>query len=114
MPLYAFRAVSEQNTIVKGKIKDATKDGAVKKLKANNLAPISVQEALEVVVNPETTKQRRNLKVADENKKKSTAAVMSKKQESLTEKVNKFAMQATNQKVTTRDIRIFSQNFYLL
>ena len=114
MPLYAFRAVSEQNTIVKGKIKDATKDGAVKKLKANNLAPISVQEALEVVVNPETTKQRRNLKVADENKKKSTAAVMSKRKETVTEKVNKFAMQASNKKVTTRDIRIFSQNFYLL
>ena len=114
MPLYSFRAVSEQNKIVKGKIKDANKEGAIKKLKANNLAPINIQEALEVVVNPETTKKRRNLKIPEDTQRKSTAAVVSKKKETVTEKVNKFAMQATNQKVTTRDIRIFSQNFYLL
>ena len=114
MPSYAFKAVSEQNKIVTGKIKDATKDGAIKKLRANNMTPISVKEAVEVVVNAESTKKRRNMKVSEENKQKSTAKVMSKRKETAVEKINKLAMQTSSQKITSRDIRIFSQNFYLL
>ena len=61
MPSYVFKAVSEQNKVVTGRIKDATKEGAIKKLRANNMTPISLKEAVDVVINPETTKKRRNI-----------------------------------------------------
>ena len=114
MPSYVFKAVSEQNKVVTGRIKDATKEGAIKKLRANNMTPISLKEAVDVVINPETTKKRRNMKVTEEDKRKSTAKVMSKRKETTVEKINKFAMQTSSQKITPRDIRIFTQNFYLL
>ena len=114
MPSYVFKAVSEQNKVVSGRIKDATREGAIKKLRANNMTPISLKEAVDVVINPETTKKRRNMKVTEEDKRKSTAKVMSKRKETTVEKINKFAMQTSSQKITPRDIRIFTQNFYLL
>ena len=114
MPSYVFKAVSEQNKVVTGRIKDATREGAIKKLRANNMTPISLKEAVDVVINPETTKKRRNMKVTEEDKRKSTAKVMSKRKETTVEKINKFAMQTSSQKITPRDIRIFTQNFYLL
>ena len=114
MPSYVFKAVSEQNKVVTGRIKDATKEGAIKKLRANNMTPISLKEAVDVVINPESTKKRRNMKVTEEDKRKSTAKVMSKRKETTVEKINKFAMQTSSQKITPRDIRIFTQNFYLL
>lgn len=114
MPSYVFKAVSEQNKVVTGRIKDATREGAIKKLRANNMSPISLKEAVDVVINPESTKKRRNMKVTEEDKRKSTAKVMSKRKETTVEKINKFAMQTSSQKITPRDIRIFTQNFYLL
>ena len=48
MPSYVFKAVSEQNKVVSGRIKDATREGAIKKLRANNMTPISLKEAVEV------------------------------------------------------------------
>ena len=114
MPSYVFKAVSEQNKVVTGRINDATSEGAIKKLRANNMTPISLKEAVDVVINPETTKKRRNMKVTEEDKRKSTAKVMSKRKETTVEKINKFAMQTSSQKITPRDIRIFTQNFYLL
>lgn len=114
MPSYVFKAVSEQNKVVTGRIKDATREGAIKKLRANNMTPISLKEAVDVVINPESTKKRRNMKVTEEDKRKSTAKVMSKRKETTVEKINKFAMQTSSQKITPRDIRIFTQNFYLL
>ena len=114
MQSYVFKAVSEQNKVVTGRIKDATREGAIKKLRANNMTPISLKEAVDVVINPETTKKRRNMKVTEEDKRKSTAKVMSKRKETTVEKINKFAMQTSSLKITPRDIRIFTQNFYLL
>ena len=114
MPLFTFKAVSAQNKVVKGKIKSGTREGAIQKLRANILSPISVQTAVDVVVNPESNKKRRNIKVKEEIHAKGTAAVTNKKKETATEKFNKLAMEATTQKITSRDIRIFTQNFYLL
>ena len=53
-------------------------------------------------------------KVKEEIQAKGTAAVTNKKKETASEKFNKLAMEATTQKITSRDIRIFTQNFYLL
>lgn len=114
MPVYTFKAVSEQSKIVKGKIKSPTREDAIKRLRLNSLTPINVLQTVEVVTNAETVKKRRNMKVNDDLRQKSTATVMTKRKDTIQDKISKVMMEATSEKITVRDIRVFSQNLYLL
>ena len=42
MPLYMYRALSEDGHIVRNKIEDSSKNAIIKKIKRNGLTPISV------------------------------------------------------------------------
>lgn len=114
MPTFVYKALTPQKQVVKGKIEDANKVGCIKKLKRNGLEPISL--SLAVSVNKGTKeKKRKNIKTNTQEKiEMGTAKVMNSNKKSLLETLDAKTLQLTSEKITSRDIRIFTQNFYLL
>ena len=44
MPEYVYRAVTEKGQIVRNRVEDVSKNTLIKRLKSNNLLPISVSQ----------------------------------------------------------------------
>ena len=44
MPEYVYRAVTEKGQIVRNRVEDVSKNTLIKRLKSNNLMPISVSQ----------------------------------------------------------------------
>lgn len=116
MPTYVYKAMTRQGQIVRNRIVDSSKENCVKRLKNNDLIPISVAQTYR---NTEShvKKKPRNLKQRDsELKRLGTQRV--KETGGTTMKKPLWAKLASRmrnaKKITSRDIRIFTQNFYLL
>ena len=113
MPVYVYRAVTDKGLIVKNKVKEPSKQTLVKKLRENGLTPI---EIIQVAFKSKTqTKKKKNVTNIQEIMKNVNTAEFDRRESarpSTVEKINLFL--ASTQKVTTRDIVIFTQNFYLL
>lgn len=114
MPEYVYRAVTSKGQVVRNRVEDVNKNTLIKKLKNNNLLPISV---VQVRYNSKKTKaNRRNMMDIDDIMKQADSAnilrgrTMAKP--TLKERVN-LAL-SREEKITSRDIIIFTQNFYLL
>lgn len=114
MPTFAYKALTPQKQVVKGKIDDATKVGCIKKLKRNGLDPISLDLAPSLTKGKKETK-RKNVKINTQEKVQlGTARVMNNNKKTLLETLDTKTLEFTSEKITSRDIRIFTQNFYLL
>lgn len=114
MPEYIYRAVTSKGQIVRNRVEDVNKQTLVRKLKNNDLLPISV-----IQVGYHSKGRRVNRKnmmdIDDIMRQADSANIMQGKastKPSLKERVN-LAL-SREEKVTTRDIIIFTQNFYLL
>lgn len=114
MPTYMYKAMTKQGQIVKNRITDVNKINCIKRLKRNDLMPISIVQTLRVA--KKTKKKPRNFRrVNNELKKIGTQRLKRKNttsKKSLREKYSSKLMK--NKAITSRDIRIFTQNFYLL
>lgn len=116
MPTFVYKAITPQGQIIKSRMDDASKLSCVKRLKRNGLTPVSISQTITI-----TRNGKRDKDYAGKTKKQikpnfeATAAIASKKNKRKTSLVQKIdrALVAT-EKITFRDIRIFSQNFYLL
>ncbi len=114
MPTFAYKALTPQKQVVKGKIDDATKVGCIKKLKRNGLEPISLDLAPSLTKGKKE-KKRKNAKINTQEKVQlGTARVMNSNKKTLLETLDAKTLEFTSEKITSRDIRIFTQNFYLL
>lgn len=114
MPEYVYRAVTPKGQIVRNRVEDVNRNTLIKKLKNNNLLPISV-----VQVGYHSKKRKVNRKnmmdIDDIMRQADSANILQGRataKPSLKERVN-LAL-AREEKITTRDIIIFTQNFYLL
>ena len=113
MPTFIYKAITPQGQVVKSKMNDASKISCIKKLKRNGLVPISVTQTFTTNSKASKSLKKKNVKPQQEiNKKLATAQVHAKSQESIIARLDK-ALMAT-EKITFRDIKVFSQNFYLL
>lgn len=114
MPTYMYKAMTKQGQIVRNKITDSNKINCIKRLKRNDLIPISVSKTLRL--KEEKKKKPRNFrKVNNEVKKIGTQIIRDKnaqQRKTLREKISSKIMDG--KKITSKDIRIFTQNFYLL
>ena len=114
MPTYIYRAMTETGLIVKNKVDVGSKQQLIKMLKANKLLPINIEQI--AYKNKQLTrKKKKNVTDIQEIMKNvNTTTVGSKSQKTLTtkEKVNLYFAQT--EKITQRDIVVFTQNFYLL
>ena len=114
MPVYVYRAVTENGLIVRNRVEEINKSTLMKKLKTNELTPISI-----VQVRSSTIKFKRKKKnttdIRDVIGNVDTANIVRTRERSkLTywERINEAL--AKTEKITNRDLIIFTQNFYLL
>ena len=112
MPEYAYRAVDQNGIVIKSKLQEKSKQSLIKRLKLNGLTPIDVVQTSF----GKTQKVNRNnsniddlMKIADDY---GDLKHNNKKGFSIKEKIN-MAL-SRQEKVTSRDLVIFTQNFYLL
>lgn len=114
MPEYVYKAVTSRGQIVKNKVEEINKNTLIRKLKNNELLPISVTQ---VRINGKKKKMnKRNMMDIDDIMKQADSANILQGQETIQptikEKIN-MAL-AIDERVTSRDLIIFTQNFYVL
>jgi len=114
MPEYVYRAVTDKGLIVKNRVDDSSKQALIRRLKHNGLTPIQV-----VQVGYMSKKQKKNKKninnMEDIMKTANSTNILNsdaRKNLSVVEKIN--LKLAATEKITNRDLVIFTQNFYLL
>ena len=114
MPVFAYKAVTESGLVVKNKIEETNKHSVVQRLKRNNLMPISIMPVRGLILNSKKQKkERKNYSdISQIMKNVNTTQINTKKQSTLKEKINMYL--SKTEKVTSRDLVIFTQNFYLL
>ena len=111
MPVYVYRAVTDKGLIIKNKVEEGSKQALIKRLKNNGITPI---EIIQVAYKGQTKKKKNVTNIQDIIKNVNTAQIdrTQKSQLSAIEKMNLYL--AATEKVTVRDIVIFTENFYLL
>ena len=114
MPEYVYRAVDENGLVVKNRVQDKSKQSLIKKLKVNGLMPINVSQVSFGKYKKGGIKK--NITNIDEMMQIANSANIAPKKEtrkfSTIEKINMTL--SKTQRVTSRDIVIFTQNLYLL
>ena len=114
MPEYAFKAITDKGQIVRNKVEDASRQSLVKKLKNNGLTPIQiVQTSFRSKKQKRVKKNVSNIKdVMDVN---NSALVLNREPSRAPSFVEAINLRlAASERITTRDIMVFTQNFYLL
>lgn len=114
MPEYIYRAITSKGQIVRNRVEDVNKNTLIKKLKNNDLLPISI---VQVGYRSKKTKvNRRNMMDIDDIMKQADSANImqgrTSAKPSIKERVN-LAL-SREEKITSRDLIIFTQDFYLL
>ena len=113
MATFNYRALTEDGRIVRNRVEEGNRLTLIKKLKANGLYPIAITQSS--TRKNRTVKKKRNISaVNDTIEKVSTAVEMTDNRRKLTikDRINNYI--GTQDKITERDISIFTQNFYLL
>lgn len=113
MAVYTYRAMTKSGLIVSNRIEAPNKQNVMRMLKANELVPITVEQ------NAYAAKQKKMKKkniedIKDVIKNVNTTNITRTKgrEVSTKEKINTYI--SASKKITTRDIVVFTQNFYLL
>ena len=114
MPTYMYRAMTKTGVVVKNKVESNSKQQLIKTLKNNNLLPISIEQ---IAYRSRTAvkKKKKNVTDIQEIMKNVNTTQIGKNRErtlSTKEKINLYF--AKTEKITPRDIVVFTQNFYLL
>lgn len=114
MPEYVYRAVTKRGQVVRNKVEESSKNNLIKKLKSNDLLPIEVIQVSYKSKNSRVAKKN-IIDIDDIMKTANSASVLQGREENKTstrEKIN--LLLSAGQKITIRDVIIFTQNFYLL
>lgn len=114
MPEYVYRAVTDKGLVVKNRVEDSSKQSLIRRLKHNGLTPIQV---IQIGYRSKSQKKKkRNISNLEDIMKtaNSTNILNNTKSNniSLVERIN--LKLAATEKITNRDLVIFTQNFYLL
>lgn len=111
MPTFVYRAVTEQGTIVRNRVEDINKKMLIRKLKNNNLMPISVVQVNKLVLKSKK-KQKKNINDVSEIIE-STSYLNNDVRPERKTFIQRLGLNVSS-KITTRDIVIFTQDLYLL
>ena len=114
MPQYVYKAVTNRGLVVKNKVEESSRQSLIRRLKNNGLTPIQILQVSYKGV--QIKKQKKNvhdiqyiMKVANTTNIANNIAARSP---TFIENLNlRFA---ATEKITPRDLVIFTQNFYLL
>ena len=113
MPVYMYKAVTSKGVIVRNKVEMASRLTLIKSLKSNGLFPISIEQ-LKLSGRNQLKKKKNVTDIQEIMKNVNTTQLggKTKKQITAKEKINLYL--ANSEKITQRDVVIFTQNFYLL
>ena len=114
MPTYTYRAVTKTGLVVRNKVESASRMNLIKSLKNNGLMPIAIEQVSYKSANRQKKQKKNVTDIQEIMKNVNTTQLGREKNKTLTtkEKVNLYF--AKSEKITTRDLVIFTQNFYLL
>lgn len=113
MPTYTYKAVTKTGLIVRNKVEMPSKQMLIKALKDSEITPINIEQLS--YKSGQKKKQKKNVANMDEIMQNYNTTQIGKdavKQMTTKEKINIYF--ARSQKITQRDLVIFTQNFYLL
>lgn len=111
MPTYLYKAVTNTGLVIRNRVEANSKQTLLRTLKDNDLMPITIEQVSYSVKKKKTKKK--NIKDIEEIMSNvNTTRIDTKKQTTLREKINMYL--SKTEKVTSRDLVIFTQNFYLL
>ena len=113
MPEYIYRAVDNNGIIVRSRITEKSKQNLVKRLKANGMTPIDI---VQTSFGKYQRSSKSGLSNIEELMKIANSTDMAKKNQSrkFSTKERLSMALSVQQKVTSRDLVIFTQSFYLL
>lgn len=111
MPLYSYRAITKEGHIVRNKVEDISKNAIIKKIRRNGLTPISV-----VQLKTKTQKHKKNISNVEEMLENlnngNVIRKTHKRKISAKEKLKNTLVKSN--KISSRDVIVFTQKFYLL
>ncbi len=113
MPIYMYKAVTKAGVVVRNKVEASSKETLMQSIKNNDLVPISI-EKLSERVQKSTKKRKRNVTDIQEIMKNVNTTQLGHKKETLTTKQKISLYFAKSEKITQRDLVVFTQNLYLL
>ena len=111
MPTYMYKAVTRTGLVVKNRVESPSKQTLLKTLKNNDLMPIDIEQ-LKYSEKRKKTKKKNISDIEEIMKNVNTTQINKPKQLSTKEKINLYL--AKTEKITPRDLVVFTQNFYLL
>ena len=112
MPVFVYKAITERGLIIRNKVEEGSRQALIQKLKNNGITPI---EVIQVAYRGQAKKKKKNVNNIQEilkNVNTSQIDRTQKNKKTAVEKLNLYL--ASTEKVTVRDIVVFTQNFYLL
>lgn len=117
MPIYVYRAVTKNGMLVKNRVEEPSKQVLLKKLKDNGLIPVDVIQTAYKTANLRQTskKRKRNVSESDEAMQyANTSRIGSTQIRSLSTREKIMLYFTRTDKITQKDIAVFTQNFLLL
>ncbi len=113
MPTYVYKAVTSKGEVLRNRVEAGSKRILARSLKENELIPIEIQQV--GARNKNQKKKRRNSNQMQEiidTMSTTNIGIQREKKNTLREKISKYFVGAN--KITKRDLVVFTQNFYLL
>ncbi len=111
MPIYVYKAVTSSGLIVRNRVEAGSRQILIRMLKDNELMPISIQQTS--YSKKKSKKKKKNIKDIQEIMQNvNTTQLDLGKKITTKEKINLYL--SSTEKITPRDLVIFTQNFYLL
>lgn len=116
MPTYNYKAVTRTGLVVRNRVEAASKQSLMKAMKENDITPINVQQVSYTGRKRYTPKkQKKNISNMEEIMKNvSTTEINRTAQRTMTTKEKISIYFEQTKKITSRDLVVFTQNFYLL
>ena len=115
MPEYVYKAVNKNGLVVKNRVEDSSKQTLIKRLKNNNLLPIDIIQVAYGGNKKNRTAKKHMTDIDDIMRTANSSNILQgrvKSKFTVQERIN-IAL-SRSEKITNRDLIIFTQNFYLL
>ena len=113
MPIYTYKAVTKNGLVVKNRVEVPSKQILIKGLKKSHLIPVSVEQvSYRAKARKKQKKNITNMQEVMKDVNTTQVGKNSKREMSTKEKINMYL--AKTERITSRDLVIFTQNFYLL
>lgn len=114
MPEYVYRAVDQNGIMIRSRVVEKSKQSLIKRLKSNGMTPIDIVQTR--ISSSKKKIKKNNLSNIEELMKvaNSTGVTKARQVRKVTTKEKINMTLAIQEKVSSRDLSIFTQSFYLL